>query len=105
MEDQENNQNDETLDGNNKQPVNPEDPLPPEDDTEPKPDPNEEKNKVLQIIKQGLSQMGKTFDNSGYALINLKVEEKELTTIYDILWSYPHLRYVNFSNNNIISLP
>lgn len=72
-----------------------------EEGGEPKPDPNAEKKRVHEIFKTGLSQVNKTYDNSGYAYTNLNLQEKELKELHDILTNYPHLKHINISQNEV----
>ena len=72
-----------------------------EEGGEPKPDPNAEKKRVHEIFKTGLSQVNKTYDNSGYAYTNLTLQEKELKDLHDILNNYPHLKHINISQNEV----
>ena len=72
-----------------------------EEGGEPKPDPNAEKKRVHVIFKAGLSQVNKTYDNSGYAYTNLTLQEKELKDLHDILNNYPHLKHINVAQNEI----
>jgi len=72
-----------------------------EEDGEPKPDPNAEKKRIHEILKTGLSQIAKTFDNSAYAYTKLDLNEKELKELFDLLKNYPHLKYINIAQNEI----
>jgi len=75
-----------------------------EEDKDPKPDPMEDRNKTRELIKNGLSQISKTANGSGYAYVNLSLIEKEISNVYDLMPNYPHLRYLNISNNKIKDL-
>ena len=75
-----------------------------DEDGNPKPDPNIKKMEVLGILKQGLSNVSKTADNTGFAFIKLDAAEKELTDVYDLLQNFPHLRYINLSSNQLTSI-
>lgn len=87
---------------NNEPPKLEDDPL--EGDKEPKPDPIENRNNTRELIKGGLSQISKTANGSGYAYVNLSLVEKEIIDLYDLMPNYPHLRYLNISNNKIKDL-
>ncbi len=77
---------------------------PVEEDKDPKPDPLEDRNKTRELIKSGLTQISKTANGSGYAYVNLSLIEKEIIDLYDLMPNYPHLRYLNISNNKIKDL-
>lgn len=63
-----------------------------------------------QFVKNGLSRLGRTADGSGtaiikgYAFVNLDVEGKDIKSLHDVLASYPHLRYINVSKNQLSEL-
>jgi Leucine-rich repeat (LRR) protein len=64
----------------------------------------EEETRILEIVKKGLSRIGKTANGLGYSFVNLDIESNEIQDLYDLLKSYPHLRYINISKNNIKNL-
>ena len=51
-------------------------------------------------IRNGLSQIGKTFDGSSVAYIKLDLENKELDEVSEELANYKHLRHINLSGNH-----
>ena len=61
----------------------------------------EETKKVKEFCKEGLSLLSKTADNVSFAYCKLDIQDKELEGIYRALEFYPHLRYLNISNNKI----
>ena len=71
----------------------------PKPDDVPKVDP--EQLECEKKIKENLSQISKTYDNSSFAYVNLNISEKELKKLYDLLKDYPYLRYINVSKNEI----
>ena len=71
---------------------------------EPIADESIEKPKTIEVFKNGVSNISKTADNCSYAYVNLNAEGKELLCLYEVLYNYPHLRYVNVSNNQINDL-
>jgi len=64
-------------------------------------DPREERATVEKVIKDGLSDISKTADNDGYAFSKLSISEKEIRSLFRYLRNYPHLRYIDFSQNAI----
>jgi hypothetical protein len=54
-------------------------------------------------ISEGLTQLGRTADGLSHAFIRLQVSEKELTDVKPIS-TYRHLRFIDFSKNNLTSL-
>ncbi len=77
--------------------------VPDEDDLneEPRIDLDAQRKKVHEIFKAGLTQIGKTSNGDGYAFLDLNAKEKGLTTLFDILKAYPHLRSIDVSQNQI----
>jgi Leucine-rich repeat (LRR) protein len=90
----------------------------PEEEKPPPVDPVEDKAKLKDLIKSSLSQISQTADNSGFfnnnndtifsscfiigfAFVKLAMPEKEITSLYDLISNYPHLRYLNLSSNRI----
>jgi hypothetical protein len=56
---------------------------------------------VQEIIRGGLAKVGKTFDGSAYAFVELNCDGKGLTNLFGVLNGYPHLRKVSFARNKI----
>lgn len=46
--------------------------------------------------------MGKTFDGSAYAFVELNCPSSGLTNLYGVMNAYPHLRKITFANNKIV---
>lgn len=59
--------------------------------------------KVLnfEVIKRGISQVGRTFDGSSYAFLKLELENREVETISEDLSQYQHLRHIKLSGNRL----
>ena len=55
------------------------------------------------VFREGLSCLGKTFNNARHAYLKLNVEGKALTTIKGIE-RYKYLQYLDLSNNKLVTL-
>jgi len=77
--------------------------VPDEDDLneEPRIDLDAERKKIHEIFKAGLTKIGKTHNGDGYAFMDLSAPGKGLSNLFDILKAYPHLRYIDVSQNQI----
>ena len=54
-------------------------------------------------IKQGLYQIGKTYNNAGHAFLSLSIQDLELVSINGIQ-KYNYLQNINVSGNNLTTL-
>ncbi|CAD2092283.1 leucine-rich repeat protein [Plasmodium vinckei brucechwatti] len=61
----------------------------------------ENQNKLLSIIKEGLSDIEKTLNGEGYAFSNLNCSYKNIEYIPKEIINYIYLKYINMSNNKI----
>ncbi|EAR92031.1 hypothetical protein TTHERM_00105260 (macronuclear) [Tetrahymena thermophila SB210] len=62
--------------------------------------PEEEQRRLThEILKKGLERIGKIWTGKNYALVNMNCEKKKIKNLFNILFEYPHLRQINFSNN------
>jgi len=55
------------------------------------------------IFREGLSCLGKTFNNARHAYLKMNINEKALSTLKGI-GSYKYLQYIDVSNNSLTSL-
>jgi hypothetical protein len=60
-----------------------------------------ESQKLRDIIKDGLSQLSRTADNSSFAFAYLDIKGKEIENFYEVLSGYPHVRYFMVSENKL----
>ena len=60
-----------------------------------------QKTEIHTILKSGLGCLARTNDNRSYAYVDLKVPEKELTSIHGLLIKFPHIRYLDLSKNKL----
>ena len=56
-----------------------------------------------QTFRDGLSCLGKTFNNARHAYLKLNVNDRSLTTLKGI-GRYKHLQYIDVSNNSLTTL-
>ncbi|CAD2092330.1 leucine-rich repeat protein [Plasmodium vinckei lentum] len=61
----------------------------------------ENQNKLLSIIKEGLSDIEKTLNGEGYAFSSLNCSYKNIEYIPKEIINYIYLKYINLSNNKI----
>ena len=53
------------------------------------------------LIKENLSQVGKTYDGNSVAMMTLDLSGKEVCDMCPELSSYKHLRYIDLSGNKL----
>jgi len=56
-----------------------------------------------QIFREGLSCLGKTFNNARHAYLKMNINDRELTTIKGV-GRYMYLQYIDVSNNQLTNL-
>ncbi|EAA20154.1 hypothetical protein [Plasmodium yoelii yoelii] len=61
----------------------------------------ENKNKLLDVIKEGLSDIEKTLNGEGYAFSNLNCSYKNIEYIPKEIIEYMYLKYIDMSHNKI----
>ncbi|CXI39488.1 leucine-rich repeat protein [Plasmodium berghei] len=61
----------------------------------------ENKNKLLDVIKEGLSDIEKTLNGEGYAFSNLNCSYKNIEYIPKEIIEYIYLKYIDMSHNKI----
>lgn len=64
----------------------------------------EDQSKFADMMRAGISQLGKTANGSTYAYLKMNLAEKEIEKLYDSLSSYKHIRYLDISQNKITDL-
>ena len=60
--------------------------------------------KLRDQFKEGLTQLSRTADNSSFAFAHLDTARKEIENLYDVLKSYPHVRYFLVNENKLKSI-
>lgn len=57
-----------------------------------------------EIIKEGLKNLSRTYDNVSFAYVYLDIAGKEIERLHSVLKYYPHVRYLTMNENKIKSL-